>query len=166
MGHETLGAQGMVSGLAAVDDYYYLGKVAPPTSRVNWRRVWHQTRHPLAAIPSLAKAMRISFWHWQHRHTGVSGDTEPALLRAARFWLAWMEKIDARSPEWTYRVEDIAFRWPEMLERLGLGPAPIPAVSARTYTSGAESARWSDLRALDPIVEDAVRTRAEAFGYE
>jgi hypothetical protein len=165
MGHETVGSQGMVSGLAAVDDYYYLGKIAPPTGRVKWRRVWHQTRHPLAAIPSLAKAMRVSFWHWQHRHTGVPGDTEPVLLRSARFWLAWMEKIDARAPEWTYRVEDIEERWPEMLGRLGIEPKPIPSVSSRSYTSGAEQLRWSDLIDIDLGVADAVRKRAEAFGY-
>lgn len=166
MGHEKLLRDGMVSSLAAVDDFYYVNQVVPKTSTIRFEHEWLQLRDPRSAIPSIAKALRIDFWHWQEKHTHVPGDLEPALLRAALFWCAWIPKCLARKPQMTYRVEDMERAWPLMLATLGLAEdLPLMTRELGRFTSGATRVTYDDLLALDRNVGGQVLKLAEELGY-
>lgn len=168
VGHERLLRDGMVSSLAAVDDFYYVNQVVPATSSLDFDHVWLQTRDPLLAIPSIAKALRIDFWRWQEKHTHVPGDLEPRLLRAMLFWTSWIPKARSRHPEWQYRLEDASRLWPEMLDRLGISPttnAPILGAPGAHGSSGATPVTYSDLVAIDRNAAGEVAKLAHELGY-
>lgn len=164
--HEMMGKHGMVSGLAAADDWYYLGKNVRRTSELGLAAVIEQVRHPLSVIPTLAVAMKPNFWHWQEKHTGIAGDMEPVIRRAALYWLRWQDVVAVCRPEWRFRIEDIATVWPELLDRLELPQGELPVVSATYQSSGAVPLTWDELkRNVDADACEAIYKRAAEYGY-
>jgi len=165
--HEMMGRHGMVSSLAAVDDFFYLGKNVKRTSELGIVATLHMVRHPLKTIASLAHNMGDHFWHWQQWHTSVPGDLQPVLQRCAMFWSRWQRIVEERSPEWRFRLEDIDTVWPEVLDRLGLPQGQRQAVSADFHRTGAAPLSWVALKsACAPDEYARVVERAHAYGYE
>jgi len=151
---------------ADVDDYNH-------RHRPYWDRhvdeVWHQTRHPLHCIVSMADVTPPSVWVWQHPITGL----HPRNYRSRRefcayFWARWNEECERRGPIWQYRVEDFERVWPEMWKRLDLGEAPeiSPRSMELDRSSQREPMTWDELRSFGPTVHDNVRRLAEKYGYE
>jgi hypothetical protein len=175
IGHERWKVNGTFCGHLAVDDYWYSDRLDPRA--VGMRRktlevdeVWHQVRHPLRVIESLATGPPPNaFWHWQEKHTGISLDDE-AVDRSSRYWLRWNQIIDA-DPDvcWRYRVEDIEREWPEMCQRIGIPGAVRPEVKSDFGGLPLSKLRrermhleWSDLGRW----EEPVRLLAKTYGYE
>ena len=167
--HENTNAGGSVSSFLAVDDYYYHGRhLDGGRDAYEWGTVLHQVREPLACIGSIAGALaenRISWWHWQERHTGISYRLAP-VERAARFWLAW-NRICEPQAALTYRLEAMREAWPEIARHTGID-TPFPenvdpiAVSERTRVPTS----WDYLKSLDEGLCEEIARTAERYGYE
>jgi hypothetical protein len=116
VGHESSGADGIVSWYLAADtDWVPKG---PTSLEVTFEHVFHQVRHPLSVIPSMA-TLRPDTWSFVVRHTPCSlGD--PLLLRCAKFWLSWNEMAEMKA-EWRYRVEDVPLIYKEFCEKFCVG---------------------------------------------
>ena len=113
--HESLGSEGIVSWYAATDsDAVPYG---PPSSRLVFRHVFHQVRHPLRVIPSLA-TLRPETWAFVARHVPCSPD-DPPLVRCAKLWLHW-NLLAERRAEWRYRIEDLPDIFDEFCRRFGV----------------------------------------------
>lgn len=175
VGHETMRldgsrhADGLVSCFYAWDDYWYPGH-PPYRSRFTFDQVWHQLRDPREVLPSLLAALRGRrglFWRWQERHTGIPGDGEPGLIRAAKVWIVWTRHVEATCPDRTYRLEDVPEVWPELAERLGIPGTPLPEVSIEKYhNKDSAPVSWEEIEALDRKVSDELRQVAASVGYE
>lgn len=168
--HERVGAGGTVSSYFVVDDYWYQGAHSrnrhERRSEFKFDHVWHQVRHPLNVIGSMFghNVLLRNWWHWQEKHTGISFDSPP-LVRAARFWIDWNEKIGAQNPDIRYRIEDIEFVWPELMERLGMQGTDLPPVDKKTNSRPHEPVTWRDLQIEDRDLSDRVKRIAEKYGY-
>ncbi len=91
----------------------------PPSESVRFESVFHQTRHPLAVISSVA-TFKPSSWEFICAHTSCS-TVDPLVLRSAKYWLYWTEHADHLAT-WRYRVEALAEVFPEFCARLGVSP--------------------------------------------
>ena len=163
IGHEVVRDDGTVSSLFVADDYYYPGQdPGGRRSEFAFDHVFHQTRHPLAAIASIAAFMPITWWHWQEKHTGVSYDLPP-LSRAARAWLGFNRLAEDADPELRFRVEALPEVWPEVASRLSLGETPCPEVSTNLHALQRPKVKvtWEALG----VDEEPVRLAAHRYGY-
>ena len=113
--HESLGSEGVVSWYVAADaDTVPYG---PPSSRLVFRHVFHQVRHPLRVIPSLA-TLRPETWAFVAHHVPCPPD-DPLLVRCAKLWLHW-NLLAERRAEWRYRIEDLPDIFDEFCRRFGV----------------------------------------------
>lgn len=157
--HERVGSDGSVSSLFAVDDFWYPGNKNPMRrSSFDWTHVFHQVRHPLDTIASLAAMERPEFWHWTQVHTGLGYEEDDAVVHAAKFWVKWNELAEKLNPEWTYQIESDF--WDEMCDRIGIGRCEIPEV-AENGASRHGKISWDDLGSARGSVE----VLAERYGY-
>jgi hypothetical protein len=117
--HERLGRDGMASWTMAVDASER--PYGPPSETVRFRQVFHQVRHPLAVIRSVATFGPES-WAFVYAHTPCRPD-DPVVVRGGKYWLAWTAQAD-RSAMWTYRVEALGEALPELCRRLGVPYRP------------------------------------------
>jgi hypothetical protein len=113
--HERLGRDGIASWTMAVDAENR--PYGPPSSSCGFEHVFHQVRHPLDVIRS-ATTFGPDSWAFICEHTPCRPG-EPALLRAARYWLHWTRHADLRAT-FTYRVEAMDEVFPELCRRLGV----------------------------------------------
>lgn len=128
VGHESLGADGIVSWyLAANCDSSPYG---PGSQGLEFDHVFHQVRHPLQVIPSVGSLLEKS-WKFVALHTGIDLE-EPVLLRSARYWLTWNEFAE-RKAAWRYRIECLPTLYEEFCRRLGI--AADPALLSRLPTT-------------------------------
>ena len=111
--HERLGRDGIVSWSMAV--HACERPFGPPSGSVHFEHVFHQTRHPLDVISSVATFKHPS-WEFICAHTPCSFD-DPLILRSAKYWLHWSEHADQLAT-WRYRVEALGEVFPEFCERL------------------------------------------------
>lgn len=175
IGHEVDGADGMSS-------WYAIGN-SPPAfrnkSRGNERRpdtfvgefktVFHQVRHPLKVIPSIAKIFHSDDWKFAGKKLGRNMLALPPLARAACFWLEWNEAIEDLQPEQRYQVERIEDQWPYFQKHFGI-TKPFPSeVNKRTNASTgyrkAEEIGWPDLMRIDGLLASRIMKKAESYGY-
>lgn len=168
--HEGMSVHGSVSPFLAFEDFWYPGSHGGRRSHYQFERTWHLVRHPLRTIASLATPGSLSgeFLHWQEKHTKIPGDLEPALLRAALLWVAWVEACGALAT-WTVPIERLPELWPEILDRLSRSTerdilGPLRKDIGRKAVP--RPIGWSDLDALDPSLGSRVRDLAHKFGYE
>lgn len=164
-GHERFGREGCVSSYMAVyDDAYHgrHGRLGEQKHQGMAGEVWHLLRHPLDTIGSIAGGMWRGWWLWQERHTGLAGIDQPEL--AARFWLAWQQKIEA-DPEvrWRLRVEDVERDWHLIQARLDIGRPPPEAFNPAIGHSS--RSRRISLAELPGPVAEQVSKRAAEYGY-
>ena len=164
--HEGDAEDAVVSSYFAVDDYYYHGgKHRKRLSSVPFTHRFHQVRHPLGVIGSIAEFNNASWWHWQEKHSGVSYDETP-VVRAARYWIRWNLMIRAQRLDWTYRIESLPVLWPEFMDRLGIDPATPQPVIPQVGKSEHRKVTWDELKSEDVALHDEVYAEACFFGYE
>jgi len=170
VGHERGGPRGISSCFFAAHDWYYPGVHRAPLSRYRFEQVWHQTRHPLRTISSMADEMPITWWHWQQPHSRVPGDLEPIGIRCALFWARWSSLIEANHPKaWRYRIEDVEELWPEMCDRIGIPLAPYKPPSDHGHSKKKDDRHqysWDELKSINVKIHDQVRAFARKYGYE
>lgn len=157
--HERMGRDGTVSCYFAVDDWYYAGphSTTERRSAYEWTHIFHQVRHPLNCIASMAALDRPRFWHWTQRHIGFDMEREGRLRYCTRFWLEWNTRVDALEPHWRFQIESDF--WPEMCDRLGIAPGPRPVAGSNSIPHS--SIGWDDLGEL----AEPVKLRAKSYGY-
>lgn len=164
-GHERLGPDACVSSYFAVDADRYHG----PHERRQERRgnvvadqVWHLVRHPLDTIGSIASRMSPRWWRWQEPHTGVSPEiSEPE--RAARFWVRWMEKIEADpAVSWRIRIEDANDLREEIARRLR---ADRIGDAVSTDIGDTRGAKRAELFHVELTTAAQIEKRAAEYGY-
>lgn len=141
--------------------------------------VWHQVRHPLATIPSIAANIAASFWVWQSEFTGLHPrNFENRRFLAAIFWHDWNRHAEQRRPDYRFRIEDLESEWPVMWQRLGLGDAPPLNPRAVDYPNKhatrkrhdhaelAARMTWDEVKSWGPSIHDRLRRMADSYGYE
>jgi hypothetical protein len=153
--HERLGRDGIAAWTMAVEapDRPY----GPPSAAACFEHVFHQVRHPLDVIRSVATFGPDS-WSFVYAHTPCRPD-EPLLVRGARYWLHWTTHAD-RAATWRYRVEAL----PDVLSELcsTLGVPYRPTVLARVPTDVNTRRRGRPLHLAD---EAAERLRLDLPGW-
>ena len=152
-----------------------------------FKHVWHQIRHPLKTIDSLAKSFSRKVRIWTHEQLGValpgkSGNfqcsLEDKIAWAMSYWVINNELCEKQA-DWTYKIE--VFPWEEMCNKLGLGNRGMPNVSTTTnrglrfaFKSKLQSdhiretmhdTTWDTLRKADPSLMSQVKNLAEHYGY-
>jgi hypothetical protein len=144
--HERLGRDGLASWTMAVDARER--PFGPSSAAVRFDHVFHQVRHPLAVIRSVATFGPDS-WAFVYDHTPCSpGD--PLVVRGAKYWLHWTAHAD-RLATWSYRVEALAEALPELCSRLGVPHRP--AVLARVPGDVNTRRRGRPLHLADELAE-------------
>jgi hypothetical protein len=111
--HEKMGRDGIAAWTLAVPSAR--PPWGPPAARDYFGEIYHQVRHPLAMIRSAA-TFKPNSWEYIYEHTSASPQ-DPALLRAARYWLDWNAHAEFAAT-WRYRIEDIDDVFDELCERL------------------------------------------------
>ena len=115
--HEKMGEDGVASWFMAVD-----AKTVPfgdASRNFVFNHVFHQVRHPLTVIPSVA-SFKEDTWRFVCAHAPIDIN-ERLLLRCAKYWYYWnlnAEKI----ADWRYRIEDFETVFNPFCERLGVVP--------------------------------------------
>lgn len=143
--HERLGRDGVsawaLAGPAADRPY-------GPREPLTFEHVFHQVRHPLDAIASTTTFGEES-WRYICAHTECSAD-EPVLVRSARYWLAWNERIEPLAT-WRYRIEALPEVFPEFCGRLGR--RADPSALARVPTDVNTRRRGRALHVAEELLE-------------
>ena len=169
IGHERSGARGISSSFFAAHDWFYPGAHRTTLERFRFDHIWHQTRHPLKVISSMADAMPDTWWHWQEKHSGVSGGMEPAGARCALYWVRWNRLVEKNHPgAWRYRIEDVKELWPEMCERLGIPPCEYTPDDDHGHSAKKDNRHkfsWDEIKSLDVAAYDDLRALAGRYGY-
>ncbi len=180
VGHEKMKAGGTLGMYFAVEDVWYPGRhwctedeQKQRRSDYEFEQVWHFTRDPRRAIPSLASVwLDQRMWSWQERHTGVSCGIYPKKLRAMKHWVAWNELIEKNQPGFFFRIEDIDAVWPEICERLGVVDGrPVPKIprdlgSVPDHNQSVIPMTWDEMKSIDNETYLRVREMAARYGYE
>lgn len=197
VGHEKIGENGSISMylVAGKTDCTSINKgqktlIHAGEDRANYEfgQVWHQLRHPLKAIDSLAKSFTRKVRAWTGEQLGVplpgrakelQCSIEDKLHWAMHYWLQ-NNLLCEKQAAWTYSLE--TFPWEEMLERLGLPSQSLPTLPTTTnrglryaFKSKEQTAvinktmydtDWKRLRAIDRNLAQQVRENAERWGYK
>jgi hypothetical protein len=116
--HERLGRHGVSAWDAAGPAR---GRPYGPTEPVRFEHVFHQVRHPLDVIPSVTTFGPES-WAYICATTPCRPD-EPVLVRAARYWVAWNDRVETIAT-WRYRVEELPSVFAELCRLLGVEGRP------------------------------------------
>lgn len=164
-----------ISYMLAADTDDYRGRHEPWWNRKP-DEVWHNLRHPLRCIPSMAARLPGSVWSWQYHITGLHPRSETFPNRrmfAALFWAKWNEQAEQRNPDWQYRIEDLGNGvWEEMWERLGEDPKPLyprgEGYRGSEREKGLEPPEpmtYDEIKSWSPSVCDEVRRMADRYGY-
>jgi len=169
VGHERSGSRGISSSFFAAHDWHYPGVHRAPLKQYQFDQVWHQTRHPLKTISSMADKMSDQWWHWQEKHSQVMGDVEPIGLRCALFWISWDCLVEENHPgAWQYRIEDVKSLWPEMCDRLGIEPCEYTPGEDHGHNKKKDDRHqysWDEIKSIDIDVYDSLSEMAEGYGY-
>ena len=189
--HEANGADGTSSWMfaARAEKYPFFPWEAQPRAHVGEKRDefeydqrWHQVRHPLKTVGSVALVLgsRKNFqWQWiaEQLDDPYITEIENDWLRSMRFVYKW--NLLEKETEWRYRLEDLDERWPEMMQRLGMPPCPVPKTN-RTMNHAKRRPKWTkltkeeiernptwdELRLLDPLLAKKLKGMAERYGYQ
>jgi hypothetical protein len=143
--HERLGADGISAWDFAGP---VRGRPYGPAVSVRFEQVFHQVRHPLDVIASVATFGPES-WSYIYANTPCTRD-EPLLVRAARYWLGWNERVETIA-SWRYRIESLPTLFPELCERLGVDANP--SVLARVATDVNTRRRGRALHLAEELLE-------------
>lgn len=177
--HENFGVEGCVSSLLTAEDFYYPfhkpiqmedGTIRiPRRSEIEWEHILHQVREPLGCISSLCyRGGPDMFWRWQEKHSAVNGDMYPVERRAMRFWVQWNYMAECIS-EATYRVEDMATVFPELLRpALGMSEeVEAPHVERQIAPHGdIHRYTWDELMKIDSSAARTCQFYARRWGYK
>jgi hypothetical protein len=162
--HEGLGPDGAVSCYYAVEDYWYQGFHWARLSQLEPEHRWHQTRHPLKVIGSMIVQMPGGFWHWQEKHSGVSGEL-PGLIRTMLYWLKWNEIVERQEYDLRFQIEKLPERWHELSGILGI-VREMPELPHLSSGGKKAPVTWQMLEDADVILARDVRQKAKEYGYE
>ena len=122
--------------------------------------IWHQTRHPLHTIRSMLQSFSPVMLNT------IAGELDaqtelPLVERMCAYWLKF-QALAAGQASWHYRVEDFDLLWPEILERLGVAPVPIPPMGRHEWPKDKRKPlTWTDLGPW----EGPMRRAAKEYGY-
>ncbi len=152
MQHQDYGKDGIVSGSLAACEH------------LDGSRVIHQIRDPLKSIESLQGVItRIVA---EFKSCPLRGISDPPLRLAMKYY-HWIHTLAKMRNLWTYRVEDMEERWPDICERLEID-RPMPKVSTKTNarTYHVNGINWSDLYRADEKLAHHLNLLAEGWGYK
>jgi hypothetical protein len=195
LGHERVGEFGTISmyfpfpnpDLSLINEGQ-AKPLHPNECRDDFRfaHVWHQIRHPLRAIDSMAGSFtrKVRLWTAQTCEFDLPGEAgelraslDDKIRWAMRYWYH-NNLICRNQAELTFRLED--FPWDVMLRRLGLPAQPLPEVSTSInrglrYAFKASRRKqidrdmykltWTRLYTLDPFYARRCMTLARQCGY-
>ena len=151
--------------------------------------IWHQVRHPLKTIDSLAKSFNRSVRVWTAERFGFSLPGKagnlvcplPDKIRwATRYWIEANRACRAVA-SWTYRIEDWEQNWGSILGRLEIPLCSLPKVSTTThrdlrfafkskpvYThlkATMYDTSYAMIRMLDGLLAEELQAEATTCGY-
>jgi hypothetical protein len=160
VGHETLGKDGVVSSIWAVEDerypvYHHKGP------RPEFDIVLHQVREPLATIGSLTTALPGS-WRWNARHIPIKPQEQTLLQLAASYWY-WWNQLCEYVGQYRYRIEDLDQEWHTLQQLLGFTGELDKSVSKKTNARQHVEVTWDEVGTAVP--ELPVRDLAIVYGY-
>lgn len=164
--HEAMGRDGGVG-------WFYAGNAAwtgygerPPRWQYPDRTVLHQVRHPLHTIAATLWMHTPQYEYINRQLGGVLPPRRPIVRLAMSFWLHW-NRLAASASSWTYRVEALPDgAWDELMDRARLPHHRLPEAPRDIHHREHSHVTWPELRELDPILTDAIRGQAAAWGYQ
>ena len=161
MRHEEMGADGVASWclVADVKDAVYgPGGLALDSSFA----IGHQVRNPLKTIGSLTTFNKAS---WRYIRENSPALPSKIMHRAMVHWLDWNQRA-ADKAAFTWRLEDIEFAQPEILEHLGWKVSPEEWALA--YERARKGANTGGARAKNSLFNPKVGpiTQYRRFVYD
>ncbi len=181
--HQANGEHGCSGAEFAIDADWYpwfpvygggdCANVGERRSDYEYAHVFHGTRNPLWAIPSLQKnyaAINAEFWV----DAGVLEPwvmSAPGVVRNAQMYYHINRAIDAsRQAEYRFQIERVEQEWPRLMELMGLHGTPWPELGRVNQAVGwgqYEPLTWQGLEeAVGSTLANSIRQQAKEYGYE
>ena len=150
IGHEVMGADGMVSWFATFEDCCILPKEHLPSVSHTSFFILHQVRHPLRVISS---AVTLTAKSWRRICARVPEITleESLLLRCMKYWYYWNQIAEAVA-SMTYRVETFNGRRAE-------------DVATDTNHREHRELDWVSLHEQYPVLCEKIQRLSTRYGY-
>lgn len=189
IGHEYTGKDGSATHFWAVDPPQCLefpwespkdrkAHIGERRSDFEFEHKWHQIRDPLKCITSNSLVIPRNEWQWLGQYIPIPAAKHDTKYLSMLYWLYWNAMCEDYADS-SYRIEDIDHEWPLLAEMVGLKGVPLPAVDKqmnrakrwskpyvdREAIKKMPDLTWAHLEAIDPILTDAIRAKADRFGY-
>lgn len=161
VGHETLGADGVVSSIWAVEDEYYPA-YHHQGPRPEFDVVLHQVREPLATIGSLTTALPGS-WKWNARHVPIVVEEHSVLDMAIMYWYWWNHLCQMVS-DYRYRIENLEQEWYTLQQLIGFTGELDRSIPKTVNSRRHRIVTWDDVKRAQPHLP--VKNLAARYGYE
>jgi len=164
VGHETLGADGISSWMAAAvcEDVPHKGS---PIVGVEFATTIHVVRDPMKAIPSIAVNFRAITWRYVERFILIDRDAS-AYDRAAMYWVGWNRLVAAQNPDLIVPVDVAAAVLPQLLAKRGETPGRPETLPPSTVNHRVTTPAWNIVEpSLPAWLLSAITEQAAGYGY-
>ncbi len=144
--------------------------------KIPWTHTLHQVREPLKVIESVYFVLTEPAWKWYAGKINLPHRSN-ITYRSMLYWLRWNELCESLA-SYTYRLENMEAEWPAICEMIGLpvGTAFPQGISTTTNRKQRnvipfkdrkyKITDWQQLRDIDPILTDAIISKAKMYGYD
>ncbi len=199
LGHERVGEYGCCSMyfVTPTTDCSIVNKgqktgihVKECRSDFEFEHIFHQVRHPLKAIESLAGSFTRKVRLWTHTELNVclpgkaedyQCPYEDKLHWAMHYWLDNNELCQEQA-EFTYQLESVENYWKKLADTLNLYPVPeFPTIKQNTnqglrfafktkeqvaiIKQNLHTTTWTDLERVNPTLTKRIKRLGKSYGY-
>jgi hypothetical protein len=139
-----------------------------------FKRVLHQTRHPLKCIPSISMIIPRAILDWYEEMKVIQGPFENRLHKSMAVWAKCNAIVEEElDVDIRYKVEDMQKVWPKLVKLLDLpnrdGGYPYPDfVTPKHRATGSRNkvVTWKDLSSIDKDLTKEIRDMGRRYGYK
>lgn len=165
--HESMGGDGIVSWLMAVDAEK--APWGPGRHNYTFDHIFHQVRNPLKSVNSIYNSESNESWRYICKNMPEISMKADLLTRSVQYWVYWNLHIE-KIAEWRYRIEDIDNVVDEMERRLGrpINKEQLKKISRNLNTrKKKETFTWAQIKEkIDPKLFRKFEKLAIRYGYK